>query len=138
MSGIPLEDRFAIIDLCSAYNYAIDQADGVAWADTFTPDGVFHGPAGHAQGRDQLVALCNQLAQAFPGGMHFTDNHLFELEGDACRHRCFLDFKLPAADGSISSTLLGYEDIVVKLDGQWRFQRRDVVSVTGYDPSLPQ
>ena len=137
MGKISLEDRFAIIDLCSVYNYTVDQADGEGWAATFTEDGIFNGPAGQAEGRDALVAFCGQLAEAFPGGMHFTDNHLFEVDGDTCEHKCFLDFKVPTPDGSVASVLLGYEDFVVKVDGEWLFKRRDVVSVTGYQQSLP-
>ena len=138
MGKISLEDRFAIIDLCSVYNYTVDQADGEGWAATFTEDGVFSGPAGQAEGREALVAFCGQLAEAFPGGMHFTDNHLFEIDGDTCEHKCFLDFKVPSPDGSVASVLLGYEDVIVKVDGEWLFQRRDVVSVTGYGQSLPE
>ena len=138
MGKISLEDRFAIIDLCSVYNYTVDQADGEGWAATFTEDGIFNGPAGQAEGREALVAFCGQLAEAFPGGMHFTDNHLFEVKGDTCHHKCFLDFKVPSPDGSVASVLLGYEDIVVKVDGEWLFKRRDVVSVTGYQQSLPE
>ncbi|MCY3921538.1 MAG: nuclear transport factor 2 family protein [Chloroflexi bacterium] len=137
MGKISLEDRFAIIDLCSVYNYTVDQADGEGWAATFTEYGIFNGPAGQAEGREALVAFCGQLAEAFPGGMHFTDNHLFEVDGDTCQHKCFLDFKVPSPDGSVASVLLGYEDVVVKVDGEWLFQRRDVVSVTGYQQSLP-
>ena len=137
MGKISLEDRFAIIDLCSVYNYTVDQADGEGWAATFTEDGVFAGPAGQAEGREALVAFCGQLAEAFPGGMHFTDNHLFDIDGDTCHHKCFLDFKVPAPDGSVASVLLGYEDVVVKVEGEWLFRRRDVVSVTGYQQSLP-
>jgi len=137
MGKISLEDRFAIIDLCSVYNYTVDQADGEGWAATFTEDGVFAGPAGQAEGREALVAFCGQLAEAFPGGMHFTDNHLFEIEGDTCQHKCFLDFKVPSPDGSVASVLLGYEDVIVKVNGEWLFQRRDVVSVTRYQQSLP-
>lgn len=140
MSQISLEDRFAIIDLCSVYNYTVDQADGAGWAATFTADGIFRGPAGSAQGTDALAAFCGQLAEAFPGGMHFTDNHLFELNeaGDVCEHKCFLDFRVPQADGTVSSNLLGYEDVIVKQDGAWLFQSRDVVSVTGYQQPLPE
>ena len=137
MGRISLEDRFAITDLCSVYNYTVDQADGEGWAATFTEDGIFNGPAGQAEGREALVAFCGQLAEAFPGGMHFTDNHLFDVDGDTCEHKCFLDFKVPSPDGSVASVLLGYEDIVVKVDGEWLFKRRDVVSVTGYQQSLP-
>ena len=63
MGKISLEDRFAIIDLCSVYNYTVDQADGEGWAATFTEDGIFAGPAGQAEGREALVAFCGQLAE---------------------------------------------------------------------------
>ena len=132
MSAISLEDRFAIIDLCSVYNYTVDQGDGPAWADTFTHDGIFAGPAGHAEGRDALIAFAIGLAEQFPGGMHFTDNHLFDVVGEEVHHKCFLDFKIPSTDGSVATMLLGYEDVIVQHEGEWRFRRRDVVSVTGF------
>ena len=84
---ISLDDRMAILDLCSRYNYHIDTGASAAWADTFTADGVFDGPVGRAQGRDELVAFCDGLAAQFPGAMHFTDNHLFDEVGDAIHHR---------------------------------------------------
>ena len=132
MSGISLEDRFAIIDLCSVYNYAADQGDGPAWADTFTPDGIFNGPVGNAVGRDELIAFALGLAEQFPGALHFTDNHLFDVVGEEVHHKCFLDYKIPSTDGSVATMLLGYEDVLVQHEGEWRFKVRDVISVTGF------
>ena len=122
---IAIEDRLAILDLCARYNYSIDTGASAAWADTFTVDGVFDGPAGHAQGRDALVAFCDQLARDYPGAMHFTDNHLFEQDGDLVRHRCFLSFQVPVEDRT-DIWLLGYEDEITKVDGEWRFRVRRV------------
>lgn len=122
---ISLDDRMAILDLCSRYNYHIDTGASAAWADTFTADGVFDGPVGRAQGRDELIAFCDGLAAQFPGAMHFTDNHLFDEVGDAIHHRCFLSFQVPTDSGT-DVMLLGYEDDVVRVDGEWRFQTRVV------------
>ena len=122
---ISTDDRLAILDLCARYNYAIDTGASEAWADTFTADGVFDGPAGHAEGRDALVAFCDQLAKQFPGAMHFTDNHLFERAADGVRHRCFLSFQVPV-EGRTDIWLLAYEDDVVSVDGEWRFRSRRV------------
>ena len=97
---ISLDDRMAILDLCSRYNYYVDTASSEAWADTFTADGLFDGPAGRAEGRAELVAFCDGLAVQFPGGMHFTDNHLFEEAGEAVHHRCFLSFQVPTDSGT--------------------------------------
>ena len=64
--------------------------------------------------------------------MHFTDNHLFDVVGEEVHHKCFLDFKIPSTDGSVTTMLLGYVDVIVQHEGEWRFKRRDVVSVTGF------
>lgn len=126
---IAIEDRLAILDLCARYNYSIDTGASAAWADTFTVDGVFDGPAGHAQGRDALVAFCDQLARDYPGAMHFTDNHLFEQDGELVRHRCFLSFQVPVKDRT-DIRLLGYEDEIAKVDGEWRFRVRRVAPLS--------
>ncbi len=122
---ISTDDRLAILDLCARYNYAIDTGASEAWADTFTADGVFDGPAGHAEGRDALVAFCDQLAEQFPGAMHFTDNHLFERTADGVRHRCFLSFQVPV-EGRTDIWLLAYEDDLVSVGEEWRFRSRRV------------
>lgn len=127
---ISIEDRMAILDLGARYNYHVDTGASEAWADTFTADGVFDGPAGHAEGRDALVAFCEQLAKDYPGAMHFTDNHLFEQDGEVVQHRCFLSFQVPGDTGT-DVMLLGYEDEIVKVDGEWRFRVRRVGPLQG-------
>ena len=57
--------------------------------------------------------------------MHFTDNHLFEQDGGLVRHRCFLSFQVPVEDRT-EIWLLGYEDEIAKVDGEWRFRVRRV------------
>ena len=133
MSAISLEDRFAIIDLCSVYNYAVDQGDGPAWAGTFTPDGIFSGPAGHSEGRDALIAFGDGFAEQFPrrDALHRQPTSS-TWSAREVHHKCFLDFKIPSTDGSVTTMLLGYEDVIVQHEGEWRFKRRDVVSVTGF------
>jgi hypothetical protein len=126
---INIDDRMEILDLCSRYNYFVDTDCAEQWADTFTKDGTFEGPAGRAEGRDELIAFCHSLAEQFPGGRHFTDNHLFEVRDDVVLHRCFLSFQVPADSGT-DVMLLGYEDEVVKVDGDWRFRTRRVGPIT--------
>lgn len=127
---IPIDDRMAILDLCARYNYAVDTCAAEEWADTFTADGTFGGPAGSAEGREQLVAFCFELNEMFPGAMHFNDNHLFEPDGKVMRHKCFLSMQTPGEDGT-SVMALGYEDEVVKEGGEWRFKSRRVGPLTG-------
>ena len=129
---ISIDDRMEILDLCSRYNYYVDTDSAEKWADTFTADGVFDGPAGHAKGRDELIAFCHMLFERAPGGMHFTDNHLFEVKGDEVLHRCFLSFQVPTDDGT-DLALLGYEDVLVRVNGAWRFSLRRVCPISAPD-----
>jgi hypothetical protein len=122
---ISIDDRMAILDLCAEYNYYIDTGESEKWADTFTADGVFDGAAGRAEGRDALVAFSEQFGTDYPGAMHFTDNHLFEQDGDAMKHKCFLSFQVPS-DGGTNLILVGYEDELVRVDGAWKFRSRRV------------
>ena len=122
---IPIDDRMAILDLCAQYNYYIDTGEAEKWADTFTADGVFDGAVGRAEGREALIAFGRQFGTDYPGAMHFTDNHLFEHDGDAMKHKCFLSFQVPS-DGGTNLVLVGYEDELVRVDGAWKFCSRRV------------
>ncbi len=122
---ISIDDRMAILDLCAEYNYYIDTGESEKWADTFTADGVFDGAVGKAEGRDALVAFSKQFGNDYPGAMHFTDNHLFEQDGDAMKHKCFLSFQVPS-DGGTNLILVGYEDELLRVDGAWKFRSRRV------------
>lgn len=124
---ISMDDRTAILDLCARYNYAFDTCASEAWASTFTADGVLaaEGDVGGAEGREALIEFCNVTAKQFAGGMHFTDNHLFEEDGAVVRHKCYVSHQMPV-DNATVVTLVGYTDELVKVDGEWRFRSRHV------------
>lgn len=126
---ISIDDRMAILDLCARYNYAIDTGATAKWAKTFTPDGVFDGPAGRAEGREQLKAFAEGLAEQFPGAMHFNDSHLYEVDGDVVRHKCFLSVQIPGESGAMVMPLTN-EDEIVKVDGEWLFRSRRVAPLS--------
>ncbi len=120
---ISIDDRMAILDLCSRYNYYVDTGAAERWADTFTADGVFENADGRSQGRDELITFAVGFAKQYPGAMHFTDNHLFEQDGDVVKHKCFLSFQIPS-EGPPTIALVGYEDKLVRVDGEWKFSER--------------
>lgn len=124
---ISLDDRMAILDLCAQYNYAFDTRASEAWADMFTVDGVFEAEddVGRAEGRAALIEFCNVTAKRFAGGMHFTDNHRFETDGDLVRHQCYLSHQM-TTEHATAVALFSYNDELVKVDGEWRFRLRHV------------
>ena len=122
---ITVADRLEILDLCARYNYFTDTGEAQEVARLFTPDGVFDGPPGRFEGFDAIVAFNENIYQALAGSMHFTDNHLFEMRGASIRHRCYLALNIPSKDG-VKSTLMMYDDEVVKIEGEWKFRARTV------------
>ena len=76
------QDHIEIQQLVRKYAWALDGGDnyGYAYADLFTPDGVFvgmnQGPSGRSyQGRDVLAALARTPAGGPNNQRHFTMNH---------------------------------------------------------------
>ncbi len=124
--ALDVESRFEILDLFARYNHVFEAGDGEAWASCFTPDGRFSGPAGTAEGREELAELCRRTVQRYPVALHFTDHHLFEPQGEMVRHRCLLSVQAPTEDG-VKTFLYRYDDELVQVEGRWRFRVRRVL-----------
>ena len=125
------QDIIEIEQLYAKYNQAIDAGNGEAWADTFTPDGVFNKTN---VGRDALIAFVKNF-QTQGGGFRRHWNTNLVLTGTK-----------EGADGSVYLMLwdIGnkpqtivvtgiYEDKLVKTKGGWRFTSR----VVKPDPARP-
>ena len=125
-SKVAMEDRLEILELCARYQQLFDDGMDDAWADTFSPDGHFEGPAGVADGRDELAAFCRRTIGQFPVALHFTDHHVLDpLPGGSVRHRCILSVQYPTKDG-VQIALYRYDDELERVDGQWKFKSRRV------------
>jgi len=125
---ISMEDRMAVLDLCAHYNFLFDSGEAQAWADTFVPEGTFDSPTGQCSGREELVAFCQDFHKNKPGGMHFNDNHIFEIDGDRIHHKCYLSMQVPA-DGVASDanvSVVVYHDVIVRTPAGLKFQSRRV------------
>jgi uncharacterized protein (TIGR02246 family) len=127
-------DKAAIAELIARYNYAIDHNDFQGWANTFAPDGVFHGIIGrfvvHKE-RDKFIAAVKTLTATSPNLRHYVTNILTEVNGNEAHSRCFLLMTSTTTEGGSKIAAAGeYEDRVVKMNGQWLFQER-LVRVDG-------
>lgn len=127
--GTP-DDFMQISQLFSRYNYTIDNGDGVAWADTFTPDGVFQDPSTCAMGREQLI---NVVGRTPTIGKDQKMHHVPELgpivysdRDHATVHSTVMvvgETAYGSKDGGIMITGT-YDDTLVRLKGKWVFSYR--------------
>jgi len=127
-------DKAAIAELIARYNYAIDHEDYQGWANTFAPDGVFHGIIGTFAVHKELVkfvASVKNLTATSPNLRHYVTNILPEINGNEARCTCFLLMTSTTKEGGSKIAAAGeYEDRLVKINGQWLFLER-IVRVDG-------
>jgi hypothetical protein len=130
-SALTAADYVEIQQLVARYGYAVDtHADnGYAYADLFTPDGVF---GGKTTGREQLAALARST-QAERGGpsytRHFLTNVIIHPSPEGARGNQYLVAIDVAEQGKPSSVVHGgrYDDVYVKTPQGWRFKTRQYI-----------
>lgn len=120
---VNLEDRLAILDLCATYNWLTDTGDAEGVAALFTPDGVFDAPPGRFEGTAAITKFNEDIHPVIRGSMHFNDNHQVERDGDHVRHRCYSALQV-ATENGVQTQLMTYDDVIVNVDGAWRFAER--------------
>ena len=119
--SLTADDYVEIQQLYAHYAHALDLGDAQAWADTFTPDGVFL----DAKGREELVAFAKGFEENFAGyARHWNSQVLITTTANGADGSCYLllvDTSVQPVGISVSGI---YEDKIVKTAAGWRFQKR--------------
>jgi hypothetical protein len=146
-SSLTAIDYLQIQQLVHHYGWALDSGadNGFAYADLYTPDGIFtgtnQGASGRSyQGREQLAAL----ARGGPRGplyvSHCVTNVVIEPgpAGAVVGHTYVAIFR-PAEAGKPGFIDHGgrYDDVYEKTAGGWRFKRRTYYESRSGDPVQP-
>ena len=127
-------DQIEIQQLVRKYAWALDSGDnyGYAFADLFTPDGIFvgmnQGPDGRSyQGRDQLAALARGGARGATKQGHFTMNHVITpIPDGGAAGRAYVVIVDVGVVGTPNAVNHGghYDDVYAKTNVGWRFKKR--------------
>jgi hypothetical protein len=138
---LSVEDVVRIQQLYSRYHWATDATNAAAWADLFVPDGEFESGTQKYKGRADMVAYASK-ALGTPkanGALHLQTNIRFEKSPEGARGGSYMLLVIPGEPGKppTITTVVIYQDVLVKTPEGWRFKsRRSVSRDVGLMPSL--
>lgn len=123
----PLEDELEIRQLVALYADAVNRVDKDQWAQTWAEDSAWSLPGlGAVAGKENIVNLWQQAM----GGLEFVVQLVFQgtvfIDGDTATGRWYLCEHLRPAGSTGGRYNVGtYADEYTKVDGSWRFSKRD-------------
>lgn len=110
--------------LVERYADAVNRRDADAYADTWTPDGVWEIRGNRYKGRAAIMAYWVPLMEGIPWVIQTINNGTVDVDGDTASCRWFhTDFAL-LPDGSKRMAIGLYLDTCSRHDGRWRFSYR--------------
>jgi SnoaL-like domain len=133
-----MEDLEEIRHLFTAYAQYLDHADYDAYAELFALSGELDlGPAGQATGRAAIRALIEKLVRHRTAPVrHIISSPVIRLNGGSATASVMWTMLSCSSDGRPAIGMVGHhEDILIKEDGVWKFQRLEGRVDIG---SLPQ
>jgi hypothetical protein len=136
--SLSAEDVLDIQQLVARYGYVLDNGaeGGKAYADLFTPDGVFASPQATVTGREALLKFASghRPGQGPAYVRNFATNAKLEPTADGgARGRVYGVVIAIGENNQPSSVFAGghFEDTYAKTQAGWRFKRRQFVPSEG-------
>ena len=121
--ALATQDIVEITQLYAAYNLAVDDGDGEAFAGCFVPDGRFEPGGDPIVGGPALAAFARSVPAAVPGIRHVGSNVKVDGDGDTASGRSYLTVVIAGAQPSIMMTGR-YRDTLRRDGGAWKFAER--------------
>lgn len=119
-----IEDELEIGQLRARYCHLLDDRRWTDFVDLFTPDGVFVGLES-VQGHAELLRFFQDFPNSTEDFWHFCTNGTVEIDGDTARGRISLEY-LSVSNGVSYVSAGHYDDVMVRVDGRWRFRSRHI------------
>lgn len=118
-----LEAKDEIRELTARYCFAVAEGDAPAILALFTADGVFTMRGRTWSGLDELRQLYDGAAEGVTP-KPYIQNHVVEVRGDEATGRCGVEIRM-VNKGEAYTVAGHYHDTYRRVDGRWRFARRD-------------
>lgn len=129
-----IEDREAIRDLLETYGRMLDEKDLRGYSNLFAQDGVWEGGIGSATGPDEIYAMLDRVygqlePDAYGADYHIMSGIMIDVDGDEATSWSRWTWVVEGEDGKPVAQRSGhYEDVLVKIDGEWKFRHRLTVT----------
>lgn len=113
--------------LVERYADAVNRRDVEAYADTWTPDGVWEIRGSRYEGREAIMAYWQPLMAGIPWVLQTINNGTVDVAGEIAKCRWFhTDFAV-LPDGAKQMAIGLYYDTCSREGGEWRFSHRSYV-----------
>jgi ketosteroid isomerase-like protein len=122
--ALATQDIVDITQIYAAYNHAVDNGDGDAFAALFVADGALAPGGDPIAGTDALAAFARSVPGAMPGIRHLASNVMVSGDGDEATGACYLSVLIAGAQPQLLMTGR-YRDTLRREAAGWRFVRRD-------------
>jgi uncharacterized protein (TIGR02246 family) len=125
-----LEDKDAIRETMAAYCHALDACRFADVASLFAADAVWTTDYGKAKGRGAIEEMLRSVVPVKgegPQRKHYITNIIIKVDGDSAES--VSDYLVVRESGPDLIPVMGgtYKDQWVRLDGTWRFKRKELV-----------
>jgi len=122
--ALAAQDIVEITQLYAAYNVAVDDGDGDAFAGCFVADGSLVADGNPITGTAALAEFARSVPVGLPGIRHLGANVSVTGDGDEASGRSYLTVLVAGAQPQVLMTGR-YRDTLRREAGTWRFVRRD-------------
>ena len=119
-----IEDELELRNLMARYVDAVNRRDPEAWIDTWAEDGSWNLLGNPVTGRDNILALWEQMMATFEFALLLPSSCLFEVDGESASGHWYLHEYSRDLEGNRSAIISRYDDTYVKRDGRWLFASR--------------
>jgi len=124
-----LEDRFAINDLVVSYATLLDDAQWDALGELFSKDGVFASVNGTTTGRAAIIENFKVKHAPFTTTWHDPHGIVVDLIDEDHARGTVIGYAELGQPGLTLSTSIRYQDDYLREDDEWRFAKRNVLSL---------
>lgn len=126
-----IDDHFYLQQLTVLYAQAVDRRDSDLLVSLLSVDAELIAPGVNLSGSAELAGITPMLAEMFECTQHRVFNQTFKINGDTASGETYCSAShIRLSDGGereLEEWAIRYQDKFVKNNGQWLFQRRELL-----------